>query len=95
MLGARDTSRYPEVAPDGIVMMIEVLLQELTVTGTLFKVTKLLPSEEPNAEPVTTTWLPTGPVVAERPVMTGEWIVVLFTETESNVAVVGPDELLP
>ena len=37
------TTIPPDVAPVGIVIMIEVALQELTVTAAPFKVTELLP----------------------------------------------------
>jgi hypothetical protein len=33
MLGATDTSNGPDVAPVGIVITIDVLVHELTVTG--------------------------------------------------------------
>jgi hypothetical protein len=39
--GATETSINPEVAPEGIVTVIEVLLQALIVTGALFKKTSL------------------------------------------------------
>src|SRR5215469_9501033 len=41
MLGATETSISPDVAPEGIVTVIELLLQALTVTGVLFKKTSL------------------------------------------------------
>jgi len=41
MLGATDTSRGPEVAPVGIVIVIDVALHELMVTATALSVTKL------------------------------------------------------
>jgi hypothetical protein len=41
MLGATETSNGPEVAPDRIVMLREVLLQVLMVTGAPFSVTVL------------------------------------------------------
>jgi len=43
MLGATETTSGPEVAPEGTVKEMEVALQELTGTGTLFKVTRLAP----------------------------------------------------
>jgi len=43
MFGATETTNGPEVAPDGIVMMMDVLVQKPTVTGALFSVTKLAP----------------------------------------------------
>ena len=95
MFGATETSRYPEVTPVGIVMTIDVLLQKLIVRRVLFKVTALLPWEAPKPEPEMTTWLPTEPVVAERPVMRGAGFEGVLRETESKVAVVDPDVLLP
>jgi len=94
MLGATDTNNGPEVAPDEIVMMIEVLLQELTVTGTLLSVTKLPFWEAPKFDPLMTTWLPTDPVVAETLVMTGAGLAAELTDTLSNVAVARA-EVLP
>jgi hypothetical protein len=41
MLGATETTRYPEEAPEAIVAVIDVLLHELIVIGTAFKTTKL------------------------------------------------------
>ena len=43
MLGATETTKGPEVAPVGIVMLTEVAPQVLTVTGAAFSVTALLP----------------------------------------------------
>jgi hypothetical protein len=43
MLGATETANGPVVAPVGIVMLIELLLHELTVTAAAFSTTKLLP----------------------------------------------------
>ena len=95
MLGATETTKYPEVAPVGIVVTMDVLPHELIVTGVLFKVTTLLPLEAPKPEPEMTTWLPTEPVVAETPVMRGAGLEEVLTETESNVSVVDPEVLLP
>jgi hypothetical protein len=55
MLGARETVMYPEVAPVGIVTMIDVLLHELTVTGALFNITRLPLCDAPKPEPVICT----------------------------------------
>jgi hypothetical protein len=43
MLGATETASGPDVAPDGTVMVMDVLLQELTVTDAPFNRTTLLP----------------------------------------------------
>jgi hypothetical protein len=55
MLGATDTAKGPEVAPEGIVMVIDVALQELIVTSALFRITTLLPCALPNPVPEITT----------------------------------------
>jgi hypothetical protein len=55
MLGATDTTSGPDVAPDGIVIVMEVLLQEFTVTGASFKRTTLLLCEAPKTDPEITT----------------------------------------
>jgi hypothetical protein len=80
------TTIQPDVAPVGIVMLIEVLLQEFTVTGTAFSVTKLGPRVAPKLSPVMVTWLPIGPVVTESPVIAGAGLALELTETLSNVA---------
>jgi hypothetical protein len=89
MLGATDTTIGPEVAPVGIVITINALLQVLIVTGVPFKFTKLPPCEAPNPEPEIITWLPTGPVVANRLVITGAGKPDpgALIDTLSNVAV--------
>ena len=51
MLGPTETTKGPEVAPDGIVMVIEVALQELIITRAPFRVTMLPPCEAPNPDP--------------------------------------------
>jgi hypothetical protein len=43
MVGATDTAKGPEVAPGGIVIVIEVAIQELMVANPPFSVTMLLP----------------------------------------------------
>ena len=55
MLGATETAKGPEVAPSGIVMVMEMSLQELIVTSTPFSSTTLLPCNAPNPVPVITT----------------------------------------
>jgi hypothetical protein len=55
MLGATDTTNGPEVAPVGIVMVIDVALQAFIVTSAPFSSTTLLPCEAPNPTPVITT----------------------------------------
>jgi len=41
MLGAEETTKGPEVAPDGIVMVMDELVQALMVTSAPFSVTML------------------------------------------------------
>ncbi len=91
MLGAMDTSKGPEVAPTGIVMLIAVPLQVLIVTAAPFSRTTLPPCEAPKPEPEITTWLPIEPVVAETAVMTGAGAAAELTDTLSNVAVAKED----
>jgi hypothetical protein len=55
ILGATDTSNGPEVAPAGIVAMIEVLVHILTVMGTFLIVTKLPPCDAPKPVPLMAT----------------------------------------
>ena len=55
IVGAADTARSPEVAPAGIVIVIDVALQESTVTSPSFRYTTLLPWEAPKPVPVITT----------------------------------------
>jgi hypothetical protein len=50
-----ETTRRPVVAPDGIVIEIDVLLQELTIIGVPARATMLLPCEAPKLEPLITT----------------------------------------
>ena len=87
MLGATETTKCPDAAPVGIVMVIEVALHVLTVTGDAFSVTKLLPWLDPKPEPVITIWLPMGPVVAETPVIAGAGKADELTETLSKVEI--------
>jgi hypothetical protein len=89
--GATDTTTGPVVAPTGIVMVIEVSLQLLTITGDPLSNTRLPPCTAPKPEPEITTWLPTGPVVADRPLMTGAGAAAELTDTLSNVAVPKPE----
>jgi len=87
MLGAMETSKGPEVAPVGIVIVMDVLLQVLMVTAAPFSRTALPPCEAPKPEPEITTWLPIDPVVAETAVMTGAGAAVELTDTASKLAV--------
>jgi hypothetical protein len=87
------TTMLPDVAPGGIVMMIEVAFHELTVTGTPFSVTTLFVCGPPNPEPTTANSLPTGPAFADSDVITGAGEAAELTDTLSNVAV--PNVALP
>jgi hypothetical protein len=93
MLGATDTTNDPDVAAEGIVMAMELVLQLLTVVGDPFSVTVLLPCEAPNAEPSISTWVPMGPSVGEMLLMNGEGLAAVLTETLSKVAVAKVDVL--
>src|SRR5450755_1043257 len=81
MLGPTETTMSPELAPDGIVTVMDVPLQEFTVTGLPFSMTTLVPCGLPKLEPVITTWLPIAPVVADRCVITGAGAAVVLTDT--------------
>src|SRR6266852_7398779 len=91
MLGAMYTSKSPEVAPSGIVIVMDVPLQVLIVTAAPFSRIALLPCEAPKPEPEITTWLPIEPVVAETAVITGAGVAAELTDTPSNVAVAKED----
>ena len=91
MLGATETSKGPEVAPTGMVILIDVPLQVLIVTAAPFSRTALPPCKAPKPEPEITTWLPMDPVVAETAVMTGAGAAAELTDTLSNVAVAKAD----
>lgn len=51
MAGATETTRYPDVAPDGIVMLIDEALHELIVTAVALSVTTLVVCDAPKPEP--------------------------------------------
>ncbi len=83
MLGATKTDKGPEVAPGGMVMVMDVLLQELTVIRAPFSVTMLLLWAAPKPVPEMTTWLPTDAEVADTLLITGAGAAAEFTETLS------------
>jgi len=87
MLGATETTRFPEVAPEGIVNSIYVPLQRSIVTGTEFSKTTLPPCTSPKPVPNIVTRFPTDPVVAETLVIVGATAAEVVTETLSRVAV--------
>ena len=87
MPGATETNRGPDVVPEGRVIVIDVLFQDPTVAVVPLSNTRLFPCEDPNPEPEITTWLPIGPVVAERLDITGAALAVVLTDTLSNVTV--------
>ncbi len=70
-----------------MVMVIDVALQLLMVTAAPFSRTVLPPCGAPKPEPVTTTWLPIDPVVAETALITGAGAAAELTDRLSNVAV--------
>src|SRR4029077_17325766 len=87
MLGATDTTIRPDVAPTGIVMLIDVALHMLIVTPAPFSVTTLFPCALPNPDPEITTALPIDPVVADILPITGAGAAAELTATLSKVAV--------
>jgi hypothetical protein len=87
MLGATDTTKSPEVAPEGIVTEIDVALHVFTVISAPLSKTRLLPCVDPNPVPVIVTPVPTGPVVADKLDMTGATFEDELRDTLSNVAV--------
>jgi hypothetical protein len=94
MPGATDTTNGPEVAPVGIVMLMDVAPHELTVACVPFSSTTLPLCVAPKPVPVITTWLPIDPVVAETLVIIGAGAAAELIETLSKVAVAWA-ELLP
>jgi hypothetical protein len=93
ILGATDTTKNPDVAPAGIVMLIEVSPQEFIVTGVALRVTTLFPWDAPKLAPLIITWLPIAPVVAETLVTTGSAVTDELTDTLSKLAVA--NEVVP
>jgi hypothetical protein len=93
MPGATDTTNGPEVAPTGMVMLMDVALQVLMVTAAPFSSTILFPWGAPNPVPEMTTWLPMDPVVADVLLITGAGAEAELTETLSKTAVARADAL--
>ena len=87
IVGATTTTNGPEVAFAGMLMLIEVALQEFMVTTASFSSTALLPCVVPNPEPLITTCVPTAPVFREREVISGAGADAVLTETLSKLAV--------
>jgi hypothetical protein len=94
MMGATETAKGPEVAPGGMVMVIDVAPQELMVAKAPFSVTMLLPWEFPKPDPEMVTGLPTAPAVADMLVITGAGTAVELTDTLSKVVVASAELLL-
>ena len=94
MLGPRDTTRGPEVAPAGMVMEMDDVLQELIVMGASFTYTVLLPCVFPKPEPEIVTWSPTRTSLPERDVITGGAVAPVVSETLSKLAVASTELLL-
>src|SRR5216110_543346 len=65
MLGATDTTTGPEVAPVGMVTVIDVPLQEVAAIAEPFNITAPVPCEAPKPEPEITAWLPATPAAGE------------------------------
>src|SRR2546428_501718 len=86
MLGAMVTSNGPEVAPTGIVMLIDVPLQVYTVTAAPFSNTALPPCKAPNPVPEITSSLPLDPAGAETEAMTRAGAAAEVSATLSHVA---------
>ena len=84
------TAKSPEVVPDAIVKVIEDSFQELIVCEVPLMSTRLLPCVVPKPLPLTTTWLPIEPVVADIPVIMGADDKLEVMATLSNVAVARP-----
>ena len=85
MLGAVVTTIGPDVAPDGIVREIEVLLQVTIVTSVPLSLVR--PTCDPKFDPEIVTWLPAAPVVAESPLIIGAAVLPDVMETLSKLAV--------
>ena len=87
MLGATETTNGPEVAPDGTLVLMVLLLQPLMVASEPFNVTVLVPCVAPKPLPDITIGFPIVPVVAETVLIAGAATEAKFTDTLSNVAV--------
>src|SRR2546425_13213526 len=87
MLGATNTVSGPDVAPAGIVALIEPALHELTTSCVPFRSARLLPCEVPKPDPEIETSYPGSPVVGQMLLMTGEADAAELRETLSKVAV--------
>src|SRR5437016_4443317 len=87
MLGATVTANGPEVAAAGIVMLMEVALQELTVVAAPFNSTVLPPCKSPKPEPEISTCVPVGPLAGEMDVIVAAGAEGELRETLSKVPV--------
>src|SRR6267154_301730 len=94
MPGPTETQSGPEVVPAAMFPTIDDALQNVIASGVPFRFTRLLLREDPKFDPVTVSWLPIEPVVADRPVMTGAGAAAVFSDTLSKVAVERPDAAL-
>ena len=93
MVGATHTTKGPEVAAAGMLMVIEVAFQETTVVATSFRKTALLLCG-PKPEPEMTTCVPLPPDVGEMLVIEGAGAATELTETLSKEAVATAELLL-
>src|SRR5947209_6895153 len=91
MLGARVMVSAPEVAPGGMVALIVVLLQEVTVSGAPLSSAPLLPWDAPKLERGRVAARPIDTVVAEIALMLGTRAAVEVMETLSKAAVASPE----
>lgn len=87
MVGPRSTVRGPDVAPLGMVAVIEFGLQEFTVITLSFKTTRLFPWEAPKPDPNTDMSYPGSPDAGQMLLMAGGEDAAEETETLSIVAV--------
>jgi hypothetical protein len=94
ILGATHTDNGPDVALAGTLIVMDVGLQKLTGAGKPFKYTALPPWAAPKPVPAMTTWLPTGPIAVETPLIAGAGAAAELMDTLSNVAVASAELLL-
>jgi hypothetical protein len=66
------TITFPVAAAEGTVTVMLVSLHSVGVPPTPLKVTELLPCVAPKLVPLTTTEVPTVPLVGERAVIDGD-----------------------
>src|SRR5882762_6016848 len=87
IVGATKTASNPDMAPVGIVKVMDVALHKAIVTGTPFSSTVLPFCEAPNPVPAICTSPPIDPVVSDRPEITGAGAAAELIDTLSKVTV--------